>query len=178
MHNKKISIPTGRGQRQKPQSIRGSTKYGKTGNCSSYSLAETGLPESARRNLAKWANLGLSKQTWSSYKTAERMLLKCLKEKKKKLDLPVGQTDILTFVEWLRTERKVKAVTIESYLAGIRQMHTVRGIEPLEIRSNLVNQVLKGLKNKNARDNRTRQKPKILAMTTNIMLLLKELVRT
>ena len=31
-------------------------------------------------------------------------------------------------------------------------MHTVRGIEPLEIRSNLVNQVLKGLKNKNARD--------------------------
>ena len=57
-------------------------------------------------------------------------------------------------------------------------MHTVRGIEPLEIRSNLVNQVLKGLKNKNARDNRTRQKPKRLAMTTNIMLLLKELVRT
>ena len=81
-------------------------------------------------------------------------------------------------MEWLRTERKVKAVTIESYLAGIRQMHTVRGIEPLEIRSNLVNQVLKGLKNKNARDNRTRQKPKRLAMTTNIMLLLKELVRT
>ena len=81
-------------------------------------------------------------------------------------------------MEWLRTERIVKAVTIESYLAGIRQMHTVRGIEPLEIRSNLVNQVLKGLKNKNARDNRTRQKPKILAMTTNIMLLLKELVRT
>ena len=57
-------------------------------------------------------------------------------------------------------------------------MHTVRGIEPLEIRSNLVNQVLKGLKNKNARDNRTRQKPKRLEMTTNIMLLLKELVRT
>ena len=122
--------------------------------------------------------MGLSKKTWSSYRTAEKMLLKCFHEKRRRLELPIKKNDILVFIEWLGTERKVRATTIESYLAGVRQMHTVKGIDPPEIRSRLVKQVLKGISNKNATDDRTRQKTGRLAMTSNIMLLLKELVRT
>ena len=69
--------------------------------------------------------MGLSKKTWSSYRTAEKMLLKCFHEKRRRLELPIKKNDILVFIEWLGTERKVRATTIESYLAGIRQMHTV-----------------------------------------------------
>ena len=117
--------------------------------------------------------MGLSKKTWSSYRTAEKMLFKCFHEKRRRLELPIKKNDILVFIEWLGTERKVRATTIESYLAGIRQMHTVKGIDPPEIRSSLVKQVLKGISNKNATDDRTRQKTGRLAMTSNIMLYLK-----
>ena len=58
-----------------PKKMRGTTKYGTKGNCSRDSLATLELPESTRENLAAWANMGLSKKTWSSYST--RQLKEC-----------------------------------------------------------------------------------------------------
>lgn len=51
----------------------------------------------------------------------------------------------LTFVDWLARVRKLKATTINSYLAGVRQLHVVRGLEPPLIRSGLVLLVLKDI---------------------------------
>ena len=161
-----------------PKKMRGTTKYGTKGNCSRDSLATLELPESTRENLAAWANMGLSKKTWSSYKTAERMFLTCLKQKGKRLQLPVSNADILVFIDWLGTDRKLRSSTIENYLAGLRQMHICKGIDPPDMHSVLVKQVLKGLKNKNLLDDRTKRKPQRLPMTKSIMLLLKELIRT
>ena len=161
-----------------PQKRRGTTKYGENGTCTRESLVSLDLPDSVRKNLATWANLGLSKQTWSSYKTAERMFLQCLKANGRKQELPVKDIDVLLFIEWLGTVRNLRASTIENYLAGLRQMHISKGIEPPEVHTKLVNQVLKGLKNKDAVEDRRNKKPRRLAMTKSIMLLLKELIRT
>ena len=132
-----------------PQKMWGTTKYGTKGNCSRDSLAALELPESTRENQAAWANMGLSKKTWSSYKTAERMFLTCLKQMGKRLQLPVSNWDILVFIDWLGTDRKLRSSTIENYLAGLRQMHICKGIDPPDMHLVLVKQVLKGLKNKN-----------------------------
>ena len=57
-------------------------------------------------------------------------------------------------------------------------MHICKGIEPPDMHSELVKQVLRGLKNKNLLDDRTKKTPRRLPMTKSIMLLLKELIRT
>jgi len=123
--------------------------------------------------LAELTSLGLTKRTWSSYRTAERMLAKCCKEKGIKKELPISESTAITFVLWLANEREVKAGTINSYLAGIRQLHIMKGVEPPKLRTDLVNLALKG---KSHRDNATRLTGGIQSrqpVTPDILLLLK-----
>jgi len=63
------------------------------------------------------------------------------------LQLPLSSTDVLRFIHWLAYKRKVKAGTLNSYLAGIRNLHIVQGIDPPVLRSELVKMILKGRKN-------------------------------
>jgi len=140
-------------------------------------LTSLQLDEETRNRLAKWANMGLAKKTWSSYKTAERMLGTCMKAKGRKLEIPVSREDILLFVDWLISERGVKAATIESYLAGIRQMHIVKGIDPPVIKSDLVKLVVKGRANADAVEKRKAKKPERKPITMKVMALLKECIR-
>jgi hypothetical protein len=93
------------------------------------------------------------------------------------MELPLTKEDVLEFVGWLASERNVKAGTINSYLAGIRQMHILKGMEPPVIRTNLLKFLLQGQKNKDniraiAEDNIKR-----LPMTMTVMRLLKEEIR-
>ena len=84
-------------------------------------------------------NHSLSKSTWSSYKTAERLLAMCQKDEKRRMELPLTEEDIVVFIGWLIDVRKVKAATISGYLSGLRQLHTAKGIEAPNIRTELVN---------------------------------------
>ena len=126
--------------------MKGSSKYGPTGNCTDQLFGDLNLPAATRDNLAKWGNYGLAQGTWSSYKTAERILLICLKKKGVKLELPISQEVVAMFIEWLLEERKVSAGMVNNYLSGLRQMHVTRGIEPPLIRTVGVNWVLRGKK--------------------------------
>jgi hypothetical protein len=67
-----------------------------------------------------------------------------MKEHKRKAELPVSEADTAIFVSWLIENRKVKAGTINGYLAGIRQMHVMKGVEPPQIRSSSRKLILKG----------------------------------
>jgi hypothetical protein len=62
----------------------------------------------------------LAKETWSSYRTGERMLLKCQKECGRKLNLPLEKADLLIFIDRLIRIRGLKAATVNCYLAAIR----------------------------------------------------------
>jgi hypothetical protein len=75
------------------------------------------------------------------------MLGKCSLETKISMNLPLTESQILTFVDWLARVRGLKCATINSYLAGIRQLHNVTGLAAPVLRSDLVKLVLKGISN-------------------------------
>jgi hypothetical protein len=140
-------------------------------------LERTGLPQKRRESLAKYINLGLAQKTWSSYETAERMWRKCEKETKRKMDIPWGQQETLLFLDWLLSDRLVGAATASCYLAGIKKLHTLHGVEEPKIRQGLVNQILKGKKNAEAVAKRGAEDKGRLPVTLTVLKLIKESIR-
>ena len=116
---------------------------------------------------------GLAKGTWSSYKTAERLLIQCCEEKDIEKKLPLEENTVLAFVHWLAFRRGSKASTIDTYLSGIRQLHVERGLPTDNIRTDRVKTILKGLKNKNLAEDRKEGVEKRKPITTDILLVLK-----
>jgi hypothetical protein len=141
-------------------------------------ITSIGLTADVAQSIANWSNLAVSKKTWSTYKTAEQMLKKCSLDCKIQMDLPLGQKQILTFIDWLARVRGLKCSTIESYLAGIRQLHIVTGLQAPVLRSDLVKLVLKGISHRDGIAYRQRNWEGRLPMTLNAMLLFKSLIRT
>jgi hypothetical protein len=58
-----------------PTATQGTTKYGETGGCTHQQLINLQLPEDTLKSLAHLGNLGIASGTWSTYKTAQKMLL-------------------------------------------------------------------------------------------------------
>ncbi len=121
-----------------PTPVRGSQKYGTKGGCAAELLAGLELPKDAARTLADLGNMGITNSTWSTYRTAKTMVEKCRMETKEDLSKPFNQRKILIFIDWLVRVCRVKASTVNSYLAGIRQLHIVQGLDPPNLRSSLV----------------------------------------
>jgi hypothetical protein len=93
------------------------------------------------------------------------------------MELPWGQRDTLLFTDWLLSDRKVSAATAGCYLAGIKKLHELRGVENPEIRKGLVNQVLKGKRNTEAVTKRSSENKGRLPVTLTLMKLIKEAIR-
>ena len=157
--------------------VKGTTKYGPGGGCSATALIDTGLSVKRRESLARYINQGLSQKTWSSYRTAERMWRTCEKENKMKLEMPWGKKETLIFLDWLLTDRAVSAATASAYLAGIRKLHEIRGVEEPKLRSGIINQIIKGKKNEEAVKKRSSDDKGRLPVTLTIMKILKETIR-
>ena len=137
------------------------------------------LPEHVKEKVASWINHGKTNKTWSAYRTAERMALQCQKENKKKFDWPMTAENTLIFIYWLIEEKGLKAATANSYLAGLRQAHIMKGLSPPKLRSELVKQALKGRANmERSQGNMELQgRKKRLPMTVPLLKLLKERIR-
>ena len=156
----------------RPVTEYGSTKYG-AGNTAGTALRDTGLNSTERQQLEELYSMGLAKGTWSTYKTAERMLLQCCEEKGLERTLPASEDLILSFIHWMAFQRGVKAATIDTYLSGIRQLHIERGMPEAVIRTERVNMVLRGLRNKNNTEKRRGGVKDRLPVTADILELLK-----
>ena len=152
--------------------MRGKTKYGPD-NKDKNLMRGPQLEQGEWEDLDKLYSYGLSKGTWSSYKTAERLLGQCCDEKGVERERPLEEGTVLSFIHWLAFKRGAKASTINTYLSGIRQLHVERGLPTDSIRTDRVKTILKGLKNKNLADDRRggvqRRKP----ITTDILSTLK-----
>jgi hypothetical protein len=127
-------------------------------------------------SLATLGNLGIAKATWSTYKTARTMVEKCERETKIDLSLPFNQRKVLVFIDWLVRIRKLKGTTVSSYLAGVRQMHVVRNIDPPVMHSALVKLVLKGIANRDGIAKRRNGATGRLPMTVNMMRIFKNTI--
>jgi site-specific recombinase XerD len=139
-------------------------------------LSGTGIPENEAAALEELGRHGLAKKTWSTYSTAERLLSKFHKEKGIERKLPLSEETTLRFIHWLAKEKNLKAGTINSYLAGIRQLHVARVLPDPEIRSSTVNLILKGMQNKENIEKRKQQKERKPA-TAETMAALKSGLR-
>jgi hypothetical protein len=153
----------------------GTSKYGKN-RSSLIDLSQKNIPQEVASYLEDLGDHGLAKKTWSSYATAERLLFKFHKDKGIKPELPLTEDTTLLFIYWLAAERKLKAGTISSYLAGIRQLHITKGLPEPRIRSDLVNLILQGLMNKENKLNRGKDSSR-KPITKELMALLKQRTR-
>jgi len=154
-----------------PVATPGSTKYGTRNVCMGRLLSDFDISDNARRVLEEAGDFSLARSTWNTYETAERMLLRCSTRHGKLKFRTIGHSDILEFVGWLVHKRGVKAKTVDSYLAGVRQLHILRGLEPPKIRTELVKFILRGQQNKDSIADR--QTAGRLPMTIHVMRLLK-----
>ncbi len=151
-------------------------KYGNKGGCAAELFRDLDLPEETAQSLAALGNLGVSKNTWSTYRTAKVMLAKCEAETRSDLSLPFNEKKTLIFVDWLVRIRNLKSATINSYLAGIRQLHIISNFEAPAIRTGLVKLVLKGINNRDGIQKRCEKPANRLPMTINTMLIFKNAI--
>jgi hypothetical protein len=80
------------------------------------------------------------------------------------------------FIDWPARTRRLKAATISSYLAGVRQLHVMTGAELPNLRGSLNKLVLKGIKNKDGIEKRSSGETGRLPITINMMLILKNTI--
>ena len=114
--------------------------------------------------LAETANFALAKSTWSTYKTTRNHLSKCEHQTGEDLSVPVNDAKIILFLSWLLEERKIKLTSVESYLAGLQQLHLVEGLEAPKIRSDIINTILKGAKHRSWLEDKLNPRSKRLPM--------------
>ena len=74
-------------------------------------------------------------------------------------------------------DRKVAAATIKSYLAGISKFHILEGFEEPNLKTQLVKQIVKGKLNKEKTLARSTGDQGRIAVTIDILKLLKEMIR-
>lgn len=149
----------------------GRTKYAPKAN-TGFRRRE-GLSEEEVSQLEELCSLGLAKKTWANYRTAERLLAMCCREKNIKLELPVSENTVISFVLWLAFKRNVCAATINNYLAGIRQLHLSKGAKLPIIRSDLVKLILKGKLNKDTAMKRSSSGRERKPVTPDVLRILK-----
>jgi hypothetical protein len=104
------------------------------------------------------------------------MLSKCENETGADLSLPFNERKALIFIDWLARHRKLQCSTINSYLAGVRQLHIINSIDPPCFRGGLVKLVLKGIANSNNIQKREQKYTGRLPMTPAMMLVFKDLL--
>ena len=139
-------------------------------------FANLNIDRQWRALLSKIANHGLSKGTWSSYKTALKSLKACEIATGYDMTFPLGNKQVLTFVAWL-ADKGLAQRTINVYLAGVRQCPLTQGVDLPILRSPLVNLVLEGKKNSETTAKRITGDDSRLPMTPTLMKLLKEEIR-
>lgn len=123
----------------------GVTKYGPKGLYSIESFPSLASYPLLAKSLSSLANHSLTRSTWSSYTTAEKMLQTCCTDTERTLSYPLEQDDILFFIGWLNN-RGLSSSTISCYISALRQVHLSKGVQPPLLCTDLVNQILAGKK--------------------------------
>ena len=155
---------------KQPTNLSNRAKYSSSGLFTPDSFSSITLNPTLAASLSSIANHSLTRSTWSSYATAERMLRRCCDDSKITLSYPITEPVIITFIAWLNS-RGLKAATINNYLAGIRQYHLTLGLNPPNLHTDLVKQLLTGKKKFDLCQKST--SPVRLPVTPNLLRLLK-----
>lgn len=129
----------------KVKALPGSGKYGPSGLYTEKSFSAMNIDKKWLAVLSDIANHGLSRGTWSSYKTALKALKCCEYDTNTRMGFPLKPNQVLTFIAWM-SKRGLAEKTINVYLSGIRQCHLTEGVDLPILRTPVVNVVLEGKK--------------------------------
>ena len=155
------------------RATRGSTKYGPSGLYNTQSFNNLDLPHDVRSTLAATANQAICQNSWSSYRTAAKMLDRCLTEHNETLTLPLPERLVTLFIGWL-LKKNLSVSTIKTYLSGVRILHLTKGITPPNLRPPVIQHILTGRENSENRDKKSGKTKVRLPMTPDLMRLLKK----
>lgn len=100
------------------------------------------------------------------------MLHNCSKDLNANLEAPLSHNQLLMFIGWL-LDKQVGADTINTYLAGLRQLYLSKGLNPASIRSELVTQIIKGRRHQTLSVDSIGSQKQRLPATPAILKLLK-----
>ena len=149
------------------------SKYSAHGPYSWRTFQNYKLPPKVVSVLITAANHSLAQGTFKSYKTAERHIGRCEKDMKIKLRFPFGDKEVLTYIGWLVSIRKVSVKTVEKYLAGIRLVHIKEGHNVPVLRPEIVKIILNGLTQKEKIKLRLGKKAERLPVTVSVLKLIR-----
>lgn len=150
--------------------VSGASKYGPSGLFTAQSFSNLTSDSNVASTLSHLANHSITRNTWSTYQTADKMLKLCFNSRNATVSYPLSQGDLLIFISWL-SNRGLSPNTISSYLSGIRLVHLTAGLEAPVLRSDIVSQVLTGAKHVDAVT--VKSKAFRLPVTPTILRLLK-----
>lgn len=127
-------FPVLRNGKFNPVCVYGTKKYGPNGMYNEESFKKYNFGKSVSNVLVNAANHSLANTTWSTYNTVKNLLEKCEICLKKKFKFPMQKNEILLFISWLLTKRKVKGNTINVYISALRTIHLTKGVVIKELR--------------------------------------------
>ena len=103
--------------------------------------------------------------------------MQCRKSTGKRLELPLEEQDVIVLLNWMIWNKKLKHATITSYLAGIRQLHVMKGMGEPNLRAGRVKWLLTGKKNMDIMEKKQNPGQKRLPVTVAVLKLVKVLLR-
>ena len=153
-------------------------KYSYMGKFSKSSFSKLGLSPSLVIPLMEAANHSLAANTWNSYATAERHIVRAEKFAGFKLNFPFSLKATLAYVGFLISPkieggRGLQGSSVEKYLSALRLIHMQKGFFNPWIRPDVIKQITKGASNRDQIAKRMAGKTGKHAMTPQLMLLLK-----
>ena len=119
-------------------------KYNKEGIAKSNIFSDLNVDPRFVKGLAEAANLAISENTKSQYRTAMNHVTRCREYTGKEMLFPFDLTSTLNYIGYLQEVRKVSSNTVSQYLSALRYIHLVQGQDPSCLRPDIVSLILRG----------------------------------
>ena len=148
-------------------------KYNTEGFVETSVFHELAVSEKYINLLSESANMALTKNTKSQYKTAIRHIERIDSELKLDMSLPFTVGKTLNYVGYLFENRGCSAKTVAQYLSGIRMLHLCKGFDVDSLRPPIVDLILKGREHWDNVQKTLNNKPRRVPVTVKVLKFLK-----
>ena len=152
-------------------------KHSGQGGFSAEAFLGYGVPAYLAPCLAEAGNFALAASSWQTYDTVDRHLEACEAEIGRELTFPLSLGDVLTWVAWLISSRGGRGKTVQIYLSGLRMAHFKRGYYNVNLLSDIVKHVLVGLKQRDLKVDKIKDKKGRLPVTLEVLRTLRKQIR-
>ena len=112
-------------------------------------MVNPSLPESVTTEAYRLVSMSVSVNTAKTYRSAESILGPASAWLGRPIEVPFTDSDATALVVYMAVVRSLRSTTIGTYFAGFRLLHLMKGSNAPNLRTDLVNQMISGVKNGN-----------------------------